>query len=36
MVDCHEYWHFDYENAIWAAATGSMVASFGIIKAVTG
>ena len=36
IVDCHEYWHFDYENAIWAAANGSMVARFGIIKAVTG
>lgn len=35
VVDCIEYWHFDYGNASWAAATGSRVAQFGIVKSLT-
>ena len=32
VVDSVEYWHFDYGNASWAAATGSEIAHFGIIS----
>ncbi len=33
VVDPKEYWHFDYENVIWAIEKGKKHAKFGIIKA---
>ena len=33
VVDPKEYWHFDYENVIWAIEKGEKYAKFGIIKA---
>ncbi len=33
VVDPKEYWHFDYENVIWAIEKGGKYAKFGIIKA---
>ena len=33
VVDPKEYWHFDYENVIWAIEKGGKHAKFGIIKA---
>lgn len=30
VVDCLEYWHFDFENISWAAGTGAKVARFGV------
>ena len=32
LVDCQEYWHFDYENVSWAAGSGKSVARFGVIE----
>ena len=36
VVDCLEYWHFDYGNVRWAAGRGTKVAHFGIIEGVEG
>ena len=33
VVDPKEYWHFDYENVIWAIENGKKYAKYGIIKA---
>lgn len=33
VVDPKEYWHFDYENVIWAIEKGKKHAKYGIIKA---
>jgi len=32
VVDCTEYWHFDYGNACWAAGSGAKFARFGVIE----
>ncbi len=32
VVDPKEYWHFDYENVIWAIEKGRKYAKYGIIK----
>ena len=31
VVDCLEYWHFDFGNVSWAAASGQKVAQFGVV-----
>lgn len=31
MVDCLEYWHFDYGNVSWAARKGRKVAQYSVI-----
>jgi D-alanyl-D-alanine dipeptidase len=36
IVDCMEYWHFDYENVSWAAGSGRKIAHFGVIEEVAG
>lgn len=32
VVDCLEYWHFDYGNVSWAARKGEEIARYGIIE----
>ena len=32
VVDCQEYWHFDYGNVRWAAGSGAEFARYGIIE----
>jgi D-alanyl-D-alanine dipeptidase len=32
VVDCMEYWHFDYGNVSWAADSGARFARFGVIE----
>jgi len=36
VVDCLEYWHFDYGNVRWAAGRGTKVAHFGVIGGIEG
>jgi len=36
VVDCLEYWHFDFENASWAAGSGAKTARFGVIEEIAG
>jgi D-alanyl-D-alanine dipeptidase len=35
VVDCMEYWHFDYGNVVWAAGSGADFAQFGVIEELT-
>ena len=35
VVDCMEYWHFDYGNVCWAAGNGAKFARFGVIEELT-